>query len=305
MNKRNCKEDDCKKGNGNCAIPGLDNLPIQCVGPWVEDKYYYLENYLKATRYARKKFTDGDNSVFIDLFAGPGKCIIRSEQREIDSGGTRVLNIQDIPFNEYYYVDIAEENIISLKSRIGRSSFKINSQIIHGDSNIVITDLVKNLLKNEKRYHVAYIDPFGPDGLKFNTLKELAKLQRMDILLHFPIGAIKRNLENWKSKTNTILDDFMGTDAWRKKIEKVSGNEIFKILIDVFKGQLKSIGYPENGLNMISSDEAIYSNLPTVPIKNTKDVDLYVLIFAAKHPLAQKIWSSIIKTDPYGNRNLF
>jgi len=127
----------------------------------------------------------------------------------------------------------------------------------------------------------------------------------MDILLHFPIGAIKRNLETWRKSKNTILDDFLGTDEWRKRINGLTSDKIFKVLIDVFAEQLKSIGYPDDGLRMVSSDRDIYAGLPTVPVKNTKEVELYVLILASKHSLAQKIWNSVIKIDPQGQKELF
>jgi hypothetical protein len=127
----------------------------------------------------------------------------------------------------------------------------------------------------------------------------------MDILLHFPIGAIKRNLRIWLRTNSTILDDFLGTDKWRKAIENLSSDKIFKVLIDIFKEQLKSIGYPEDGLRMASSDSDIYTGLPTVLVKNTKEVELYVLILASKHSLAQKIWNSVIKIDRKGQKDLF
>jgi hypothetical protein len=73
----------------------------------------------------------------------------------------------------------------------------------------------------------------------------------------------------------------------------------------VFKGQLKTIGYPEEGLKLVSSGKDIYAGLPTVSVKNTKDVDLYVLILASKHRLAQKIWTSIIKMNPNGQKTFF
>ena len=89
MNIRNCSKEDCKDKDGNCSIPGADGLPVQRVGPWVEDKFFFLERYLTASREARRKFSDNGNAVFIDLFSGPGRCIIRGEMREIDSGGMR------------------------------------------------------------------------------------------------------------------------------------------------------------------------------------------------------------------------
>jgi three-Cys-motif partner protein len=297
-----CSKKDCKNEEGNCSVLGEDGLSVQCVGAWAEDKYFFLEAYLNASCEARRRFADKNNAVFIDLFSGPGKCIIRGEKREILSGGMRALQRDEAPFNELFFFDISKANTDALLKRINN---KANAHVMCGDSNVLVPGLVKRFLQKPYRYHFAFVDPFGPDNLKFNTLKELARLERMDMLIHFPIGAIKRNLPNWKKRTNTILDEFLGTDSWRTRINEISGNKIFKVLIDVYKEQLKSIRYPDDGLKLVSSEKDIYAGLPTVSVRNTKDVDLYVLILASKHPLAQKIWASIIKTDRSGQKAFF
>jgi three-Cys-motif partner protein len=296
-----CKRGRCKDSAGNCATIGSDGLPVQCVGPWVEDKYFFLERYLTASGEARKKFAEKGNAVFLDLFSGPGRCTIENEDREIDGGGLRAFKGVTVPFNEYYYFDISKANVEALRRRL-------DSTICHvecGDSNELVHMLVPDLLQKSYRYHFAFVDPFGPDGLKFTTLRELAKLNRMDMLIHFPIGAIKRNLNTWVKGSSTILDDFLGTNSWRQKIKDLHTDKIFKTLVDVFTEQLKSIGYPDEGLKMASSEAGFYAGLPTVPIRNTKNVKLYVLILASKHALAQKIWTSIIKISPNGQKELF
>ncbi len=302
MPVRLCKSDGCKDKTGNCLFLGSDNLPVQCVGSWAEDKYFFLEKYLNASCEARRMFSDKGNAVFIDLFSGPGKCIIKHTQKEIDSGGMRALQREKAPFNEYYYFDISKTDKEALEKR---TTGKTGVYIEEGDSNILINKLVSFLLKKPYRYHFAFVDPFGPDGLKFETLRSLAKLSRMDMLIHFPIGAIKRNLKNWIKSKDTILDNFLGTEIWRQELKNTSQGTIFRILIDIFKKQLESVGYPEEGLKMAASGNNIYSGLPAVSIKNTKEVDLYVLILASKHKLAQKIWNSVIKASPDGQKNLF
>jgi len=301
MTTRSCKKERCKDSAGNCPILGEDRLPVQCVGPWVEDKYFFLERYLVASKGARKKFADNGNAVFLDLFSGPGRCIIENENREIDGGGLRALKSVPVPFNEYHYFDISKANVEALGKRL-------NSTMCHlecGDSNGLVNMLVPKLLQKPYRYHFAFVDPFGPDGMKFNVLRELAKLNKMDMLIHFPIGAIKRNLNTWVKSSSTILDDFLGTDSWRQKIKDLHSEKIFRTLVDIFTDQLKSIGYPDEGLKLASSEADFYAGLPTVPIRNTKNVKLYVLILASKHALAQKIWNSVIKTNPKGQRELF
>lgn len=56
---------------------------------------------------------------------------------------------------------------------------------------------------------------------------------------------------------------------------------------------------------MAASDTSISSSMSALPIKNSKDVSLYVLILAAKHKLTQNIWNSVIKIGPNGQRELF
>tara|TARA_Y100000294_G_scaffold176787_1_gene200210 strand:- start:313 stop:1218 length:906 start_codon:yes stop_codon:yes gene_type:complete len=299
MNQRRCKKSGCKDSNGNCLVIGSDNLPIQCVGPWVEDKYYFLVRYLNASCEARRKFSSKNNAVFIDLFSGPGLCIIKETQEEIQSGSVRAFLREEASFNEFYFFDISKSNIDALKRRIGSNP---NCNFKLGDSNVLVKRLVEELLAKHYRYHFAFVDPFGPKGLKFETLSELAKLARMDMLIHFPIGPIKRNIQRWIKGNKTILDDFMGTSEWIKMIDAKMMGKTFRILIDLYTKQLKSIGYKE--LKLAVSDSTIYSGIPTVPIKNTKDVDLYVLILASKHSLGQKIWNSVIKIDRKGQKNL-
>ena len=51
MIKRTCKKQDCKDDNSNCPVPDFDGLPLQCVGSWVEDKYYCLSEKFIHMKY--------------------------------------------------------------------------------------------------------------------------------------------------------------------------------------------------------------------------------------------------------------
>ena len=228
MAQRNCATECSEDSFGNCTILGNDGLPLQCVGSWVEDKYFFLERYLNSSCEARRLFSNKGNAVYLDLFAGPGRCIIRGDNREIDSGGTRATNRNEAAFNEFYFFDNHESNADALKKRLKK---ELNSSVRLGDSNILVPEVVKNLLLKPYRYHFAFIDPFGPDGLKFSTLTELAKLQRMDMLIHFPIGAIKRNLPQWLKTGSVILDDYLGTSDWRDKINKKQNIEDIIVIV--------------------------------------------------------------------------
>ena len=299
---------DCKQKlkNGNCKIPSSDNLSVQCVGPWVENKYFFLEKYLNISRAVRKKFSEKDNAVYVDLFSGPGKCFVKSivhnKKNEIDNGSLRVIKRDEAPFNKFYFCDIDESNIKSLKTRIlnyseslyGKCSF--NSS----DSNLYINNLIKELLFKYWRYHFVYIDPYGPEELKFSTITALSKLERIDILLHFPIGAIKRNYKNWTEKEKNILNDFLGTSIWQQKYNQCK--DIYKALIETLVEQLKNLGYKNIGLiNSKNCDDT----LPVAAIKNTKNVKLYELILISKHNIANDFWDKVLEVGPNGQKKLF
>lgn len=292
MSKRTCVK-NCKKPNGNCHINCDDGLPVQCVGKWVKDKHYFLQRFLDISKEARKKFYSKGNAVFIDLFSGPGKCIIEKEQTVIDSGVLKVSKLS-IPFNEHICVDIEKENIDALKKRIDK-----NYLFQCCDSNHLIKDIVKELLKKPYRYHFAYLDPFAPKALKFSTIKELAKCKKMDMLIHFPIGAILRNIPHWlKKNEQKILDDFLGTNTWQEKMKLIPQSQKPKTLLEIFKNQLKKIGYTETGLKI--SENYTTQNMSAVSVKNQKNVDLYYLILISKHPLGQKMCNSTTKKDSRG-----
>jgi len=243
---RDCSEwPNCRSSVGNCKVPGGDGLPVQCVGPWAENKYFFLERYIDATRAARKKYTDNGNSVFVDMFSGPGRCVVQNENREIAGGCLRVLNYDGTPFSEYHLADIEQDNIDALKTRLrDRHNCHFETQ----DANTLIPQLQKILLEKHYRYHFAYIDPFAPRALKWSTLEALAQLPRVDLLIHFPIGSIKRNVPQWlKQDRMTVLDEFLGTREWRDRPTELNGRHMPTILLNVLKRQLIAAGFPEKG----------------------------------------------------------
>jgi three-Cys-motif partner protein len=292
---------NCKEQSGNCYELGADSVPVQCVGSWVEDKYSFLERYIDATRSARKKYTDKGNSVYIDLFSGPGRCIIKRKQKEIDGGALRVYKYRKVPFNEYVYIDIHEPNVRALEKRINEPNC---CTFICNDANVYIQTLVESLRRKNYRYHFAFIDPFGPEDLKFTSLKLLAELPRIDFLIHFPIGAIKRNISKWKENDYGVLDDFLGTGEWRDKVPDFKKGKTLTLLLEIYKRQLMKIGFPEDGLKTKDSHENLWASLPAVSVRNTKAVELYVLILASKHPIAQIIWSHLLNIDADGQRTI-
>jgi hypothetical protein len=69
----------CKTGELTTAS---DGLPARCVGQWSKDKCYYIGRYAAIFSAGMKdKFPKRD---YIDLFAGPGRCVLSDDSGEFD-----------------------------------------------------------------------------------------------------------------------------------------------------------------------------------------------------------------------------
>ncbi|MEK6531591.1 MAG: three-Cys-motif partner protein TcmP [Deltaproteobacteria bacterium] len=299
-----CIDNNCpSKDNDdyNCAhASGGDGGVVQCVDKWANDKFSYFDRYLGATRKARAKYVKNGNAVYIDLFSGPGQCRIKNIQEEIPGGALRASKLQEAPFNRIILNDLSANNVKAIKQRIK------NAEVQNGDANTVVDAIVKDLLSAQyDKLHFVFLDPFSPANLKFQTIKSLASLKRVDIMINFPIGPIRRNYKTWLKKDGTILDEFLGTADWRQAVQGVSESAFCNNMIDIYYSQLKKIGFPEEGLGIIDEKGNSYLGANIAAVRNSKNVLLYYLILASKHKLAANIWQSILKTDPSGQKYFF
>jgi three-Cys-motif partner protein len=299
-----CIDNDCPnkdKDDHNCAYPSEeDGEVVQCVDRWAEDKFFYFDRYLEATRKARAKYSQYGNAVYIDLFAGPGKCRIKILKKEIPGGALRASSLGEAPFSRIILNDLSRNNCEALSQRIERA------EIHNGDANIIIEAVVSDLLVAKyDKYHFAFLDPFATENLKFDTIRQLSKMKRIDIMINFPIGPIRRNYKKWLRRGGEILDEFLGTDEWRQIVAKSHEATFCNTLVDIYYRQLISVGFPEKGLGVIDEQGNDYLGASIARVKNSRNVVLYYLILASKHNLAANIWKSILKTPPSGQRGLF
>jgi len=111
----------------------------------------------------------------------------------------------------------------------------------------------------------------------------------MDLLLHFPTGDIKRNLERSRAQYTEYISRFLGTEEWQTRAQYAAD---VHLLIDVLRTQLQPLGY-------------IASTVRAMPVTTKGNVPIYHLVYASKNELGDRIWESIIKTHGSGQRSLF
>jgi spore photoproduct lyase len=282
---------------GICRIKNAsDGLPIRCVGLWAKDKYFYLKRYFEIFTSGMKDRWKGE-LYCIDLFAGCGKCRVRETCEEIDGSALVSLSVK-YPFKKYILVELDSDTLSALRKRIEKTPHKDRIKIIPGNCNEKIDEIIGEI--PQRSLSLAVIDPTGLH-IKFGTLQKLTEGLRIDLIITFPEGMdIKRNLSKFIKQSHSILDDFIGDEGWRqlfprdiKGLNQLTSSHIEKSLVGYYRKNLGKLGYKE----IRSGDEILIRS-------SQKNLPLYYLLFASKHPLGHTFWNKISKISSTGQIKL-
>jgi len=289
-------------------LPVKDGLPARESGEWVKEKLYYVKRYIDVFEVAMRD-RSWRRRVFIDLFAGPGKCIVRDTNEYLLGSPLLALQTQ-YPFTDYYFGDLEQDNIDFLTQRISESSIpKDRIHLLVGDANHKVKDVVTEIAQCDKEFikgvlpclNLAFLDPEGLE-LEWKTIETLAHLNRMDLIIHYSQNGLTRNIDKcYATQKDTVVDSFFGDRKWRdvyrNALSKRESIGVHRALIDYYKSKLSNLGY----VVINDSDEVAQEPL----IRNTqRRAPLYRLIFASKHPLGNKIWNEVTKKDIHGQEKL-
>jgi three-Cys-motif partner protein len=185
-----------------------DGLPARLTGQWVREKEHYLERYLSIfTKGVRRKW-QGKLS-YIDLFSGPGRCVIRDTKEEVEGSPLVALNCD---FASYVFVDIPEVLSI-LRARLKNHPKSSQITFIEGDCNAVIDEV--RTTSPADHLTLAFIDPTGLQ-VQFSTVVQLVQNRKMDLLMTIHLGmAVRMNLRSYSQSETAALTAYLGNGEWR------------------------------------------------------------------------------------------
>jgi three-Cys-motif partner protein len=180
----------------NKAIDPTDGLPASIVGPWAVEKHERLRKYIDAYRAARAKFLPprGEGgAAYIELYSGAGRSQIEGTGEFVDGSPLVAFNAARLSrtgFSDLHFNDIDEENIEALRRRIASHG---GAAHYYSESAETAVDRIIYAL-NPIGLHFAFLDPYNLENLPFSIIRRLAKLPRMDMLIHVSIFDLQRNL---------------------------------------------------------------------------------------------------------------
>ncbi len=248
-----------------------DGLIIRPSGQWVGKKHHYWKRY--ADIFSRGMKKQWQERTYIDLFAGPGLCKIKGTGKEEE--GSPLLSLK-LDFTNYVFIEEDKECFEALKQRCAGSPKIDKIQFIQGDCN---KEMEKVKLKG---LSFAFIDPTGID-VHYETIQKLAAKGKVDLLMNIPFPIdIKRNFNKYVKEQHQKLKKFLG--GWKNFTNSQD-------VLAFYKEKIKDLGY--------STEE--YGD---IVVKNTKNVPLYFLFFATKHPRGLDYWRKISGKDEKGQMEL-
>jgi len=291
-----CKADGVKDEDGICPyIPGEDHLPLRCVGFWAKEKLYYLGRYMEVFNASMKD--KWPKRAYIELFAGSGLGIVRNTGQIIN--GSPLLAIeQAVPFCRYIFVDINTDALSALEKRARLLSPGADIKFIPRDCNSTIDEIRTRI--DSSYLILTFIDPTSMQA-KFSTIRNLTQGLRMDLIINFPLQAINRSYTYALQGYDQKYDDFFGTNEWRSILTGSSDFRSIGVkLLDLYKNQLRSIGYGQ--INDLAGSQS--SEFGDILVRGPKNIPLYYLVFAGKHKIAYKFWDEIQKIRANSQRRL-
>jgi three-Cys-motif partner protein len=256
-----------------------DGLPIRSSGPWIEKKHKLLTFYghLFATG-MKNRWPD---RVYLELFSGPGRCLIRGTHEE-DLGSP--LKVIDHDFTKFIFIERRLPAATALAERLSNHPRRARVEILCGDC----AEAVKNLNIPGNALTLAFIDPTGIAHAPFSLIESLQTYSKTDLLINIQHGmGIKMNMHQYTddSENSSALTKFLGSDDW-KSLPRNHPRDFFLGVLDLYKERLVRMGYKAIGRDVL--------------IKTERNLALYLLLFASKNPKGTEFWEKSRKAveDP-------
>jgi three-Cys-motif partner protein len=268
------------------AIDLADGLITDIVGPWASEKHERLRKYVDAYRSARAMFLPPKGTggaCYIELFSGPGRSMVDPGGYVIDGSplvAYRAAEKSRTKFSELHFNDLDLDNVDALRKRIARLGGAAN---FYNETAETAVDRVIYAL-NPSGLHFAFLDPYKLESLPFSIIRKLARLERMDMLIHVSIFDLQRNLRRYIAE-GRVLDAFM--PGWRDVVDVKRNDQVVRSeMLRHWLGLIKALGTtPAEGIELVSA---------------TGGQRLYWLVFVSAHELGRKLWGDISNVNSQG-----
>ena len=273
------------RNRGQELVTAADGLPALSVAPHAKEKEHTLRNITGIFTQAMKDKWPG-RLYYVDPFCGPGKCLILNSDEETEGSP---LIAAGVPFTSYYFADKNDHCIDALKRRLKGVNLSAKRVFCYtGGADETIGEIMQALPSKRASLGLALLDPWAWD-FSFESLKRLTEGRRLDLLINFSIGYMKRN---WRHES-LALDSFLNLPIDHREFfePKTKGVPDTRTLLDHYEDELRKIGYEH-----IADDS---------PVTNSNNTPIYHIIFGSKNELGKRLRDAVSVRTASGQFKMF
>jgi len=279
-------------------------------GHWTEKKLNAFSKYVWSYLIIMKKFPYW-KTIYFDGFAGSGRrtsvksdlveqlAILPEEERVYKCAAERVINIEGLSFDFYYFIDRKSTSLEKLEQHLKTHKASEGKNLIfkNGDCNIYLNELANALQKINPSYSaLIFLDPFGMQ-INWESIEAL-RGTRSDVWIFIPTGVIVNRLLDRKGELKSLkkLESFFGLG------EQEIRDYFYKVeSVPTLFGDTEIVSKVLNPIEKISSLyierlKTVFEYVTPKPLRldNSKGVPIFHFVFAANNANAVKIASQII-----------
>jgi three-Cys-motif partner protein len=270
-------------------------------GSWTEEKLDRVRKYLSAytTIFKQNPRAATLRTIYVDAFAGTGSRIASSqpaspsllllddlEAEALQKGSAHIALEIEPPFDTYLFIEQVSERVIALERL--REQFSHRAQqitILQENANAALRQWCRATDWRTSRA-VVFLDPYGMD-VEWATIEAIAQTRAVDMWLLFPLGqAVNRLLTRHRPPTGAWaqrLTRCFGTEAWREAFYRAPLQET---LVGPAAIREKDADFDAIGAFFVQRLATVFAQVVQEPLppRNTKNVPIYLLCFAAGNP---------------------
>ena len=275
-----------------------DGMVASEVGVWAKEKHEYLARYIQISSKAKKKYLADPKkpdeykggATYIDLFCGSGRAKIKRTNDWIDGSAIvawKTSQKSGAPFSQVYISDSNKDCLDACEARLkalGAPVTALNQSAVEAIEWF-------QLHLNNHALHFIFIDPFDLKSLDFRIIEAIAKLKRLDTLIHLSQMDLQRNLVSNLRQVKNIASDFDPfIPGWQEVINTNQGlKHVRSQVIKYWTEKCSQVG--------VTAAKDVHWKL----ITGQKNQPLYWLMLVAKHQLAHTFWQEAADIDTQHN----
>lgn len=194
-------------------------------GRWTEDKLSVLQKYLHfyVQALSRERF----ELVYIDTFAGTGRCSIRDTEdgrRIIDGSAKIALDCEG--FSRYVFIESSRAHADELEQLRGAHPRGGLARVARGKASDMLWPFLMGVNWQATR-GVLFLDPYGLQ-CDWPMLERIAATKALDVFFLVSISGLYRNAAiDRRSSRAQVLTRFLGTDRWSDEVYVQQQDDLF------------------------------------------------------------------------------